>query len=253
MGFYEKIVSNYDNMTRFKERMQKETGILKHWIERYHFRSAVDTACGTGLHAILLAQLDIDVAGADISEAMLEQARVHAKEWNVNIPWIQSGMQELSQKLDRQFEAVFCLGNSLPHLLTHTELQAAFKSFWQLLAPGGILAIQMLNYSKVLEQQERIVGIHRQGSTELIRFYDFLPERIRFNLLTVEWGSDKNLTHDLSSTELYPYRKQDVEKVLTGLGDVTVEFYGDMSFHAFDEAASPNLVLVAQKSESSST
>lgn len=247
MGFYEEIVSNYDSMTRFQERIERETATLQEWAERYGFRSAVDTACGTGLHAIILAQLGIDTAGADISEAMLEQARTHARDLKLDIPWIQSGMETLSQKLDRQYETVFCLGNSLPHLLTQAELQAAFESFWQLLAPGGTLVIQILNYARILKQQERIVGIHRQGATEFIRFYDFLPNRIRFNLLTVEWESDKRLKHALSSTTLYPYRKQELQEALEKLGGMSVEFYGDMNFQPFDEEKSSNLVLVAQK------
>ncbi len=247
MGFYEEIVSNYDSMTRFQERIERETNMLQQWIERYHFRSAVDTACGTGLHAIILAQLGIETVGADISDAMLEYARTHAKELNVNIPWIQSGMEELSHKLDHQYEAVFCLGNSLPHLLTQEDLQAAFESFWQLLGAGGILVIQILNYAGILSKQERIVGIHRQGATEFIRFYDFLPERVRFNLLTVEWEGDKRLKHALSSTELYPYRRRKLEEALAPLESSAVEFYGDMNFQPFDENNSSNLVMVAQK------
>ena len=248
MGFYEEIVSNYDSMIRFQERLRKETDTLQQWIERYRFRSAVDTACGTGLHAIIFAQLGLDVAGADISEAMLQQARSHAKELDVHIPWIHSGMQVLSQKLaGRQFEAVFCLGNSLPHLLTQAELQAAFESFHQLLAPGGILVIQMLNYNRILKKQERIVGIHRQGSTEFIRFYDFLPERLRFNLLTVEWEGDTRVKHSLSSTELHPYQKQELEAMVEKFDDMIIESYGSMDFQSFDKSRSSNLVLVAKK------
>ncbi|PID55807.1 hypothetical protein CSB45_14435 [candidate division KSB3 bacterium] len=251
MGFYEEIVSDYDSMTRFQERRQREISVLQQWIERYHFRSALDTACGTGLHAVILAQLGLDVVAADISEAMLQQARSHARELNVSIPWVQSGMQDLSQKFDRHFDAVLCLGNSLPHLVTQADLQAAIESFWRLLAPGGILVIQMLNYDRVLELQERLVGIHREGTTEYIRFYDFLPECLRFNLLTVEWEADKASRHRLSSTELYPYRKRDLEAALKKFEGMTAEYYGSMDFHPFAERESPNLVLAARKASRS--
>ncbi|MBD3308567.1 hypothetical protein GF339_19275, partial [candidate division KSB3 bacterium] len=55
MGFYEEIAEQYDSMTRFQMRMPRETEMLKGWIARYHFCSVVDIACGTGLHAIILA------------------------------------------------------------------------------------------------------------------------------------------------------------------------------------------------------
>lgn len=59
MGFYEEIAEDYDAMARFHERVPAETAMLKTWVERYQWRSAVDAACGTGLHAILLAQLGL--------------------------------------------------------------------------------------------------------------------------------------------------------------------------------------------------
>lgn len=246
MGFYEEIVSEYDSMTRFQERMQRETDMLKNWIERYQFHSAVDVACGTGIHAILLAQLGIQTVGADISEAMLAKAKTHARECHVQIPWIQTSMEHARQHIEGQYDAVFCLGNSLPHLLTQSELDDAINSFLQLLNPKGILVMQLLNYSRILAEQNRIVGIHRQGTTEYIRFYDFSPELIGFNLLTVHWKNGKT-THTLNSTSLYPYRKHELEQALDQHGFSNFEYYGDMHFHPFEEHSSQNLVVVGKK------
>ena len=246
MGFYEEIVSEYDSMTRFQERMQRETDMLKNWIERYQFHSAVDVACGTGIHAILLAQLGIQTVGADISEAMLAKAKLHAGELDIQLPWIQTPMEHARQHIEGQYDAVFCLGNSLPHLLTQPELDAAINSFFQLLSPHGILVIQLLNYSRILAEKNRIVGIHRQETTEYIRFYDFPPELIRFNLLTVHWRNGK-ATHTLNSTSLYPYRKHELEQALHQHGFSHFEYYGDMNFRPFEEQSSQNLVIVGKK------
>ena len=245
-GFYEEIAAEYDTMTRFHERMPRETGLLKRWIARYHITSAVDVACGTGLHAIILAQLGIRTVGADLSEAMITTAQTHAREFAVQVPWIQTPMEQAYQHIEGTYDAVFCLGNSLPHLLTQPELEAAIYSFFQLLRPEGIVVIQLLNYHRILNEQLRIVGIHRQEATEFIRFYDFEPDRIRFNLLTVQWNNG-TASHSLNSTLLYPYQKEEVERALSEHGFRQIEYYGNMNFYPFEEQKSPNLVIVGRK------
>lgn len=247
MGFYEEIAPYYDAMTRFHERLPAETAMLTIWVERYQWRSAVDVACGTGLHAVILAQSGLrPVVGADVSASMLDAARAHARDMNVEVTWAQTSMQQAGETISGQYDALLCLGNSLPHLLTQTALETAVNSFYTLLNPGGTLVIQILNYRRILTEQQRIVGIHRHNTTEFIRFYDFLPDRIRFNLLTIDW-KDEKLTHHLHSTRLYPYQKDELKAALTKQGFAEFVCYGNMTFHPFDELASPNLVLVARK------
>ncbi len=248
MGFYEEIAGYYDTMTRFQERIADETAMLKAWIERYQFRSVADIACGTGLHAIILSQLGIQTVGADISERMLEMARVHALEIGVETTWIHSSMEEARFKIQGEYDAVFCLGNSLPHLLNHTALLSAIKSFCRLLSPGGIVVLQLLNYHRILAEQQRIIGIHRQGTTEFVRFYDFYSDRIRFNVLSIGW-QNRSPVHTLNSTPLYPYQKDELESALAKQGFGEFEYYGTMTFQPFEELSSPNLVLVARKKE----
>ena len=73
--FYENLSSDYDDMTRFQIRLESEKQILKNLIEQYKIKSVIDIACGTGLHAIILAQLGLKVVGVDNSCNMLEKAK----------------------------------------------------------------------------------------------------------------------------------------------------------------------------------
>jgi ubiquinone/menaquinone biosynthesis C-methylase UbiE len=246
MGFYEEIAGKYDAMTRFHERMPREIEMLKGWVERYHWSSVADVACGTGIHAIILANLGLRVVGADPSEAMLAQARIHAEEFGAQLSWIRTPMEHARQHIKDEYDAVICLGNSLPHLLISESFQAAVKNFYRLLKPEGIVVIQLLNYHRILAEQKRIIGIHRQEATEFIRFYDFLPDNIRFNILTIQW-QDGKATHTLKSTPLYPYQRHEIEQMLSQQGFGECEYYGDMYFHPFEADVSPNLVVVGKK------
>ncbi len=244
--FYDALSSDYDEMTRFHPRLEKEEAVLRRWVERFKFRKVLDAACGTGLHAIVFARLGMAVTAADLSAKMLEKARENARQAKSPVRWVQASLQNLTHHIQEQFQAIFCLGNSLPHLLTKEDLEQTFKNFYQLLQPGGILVVQLLNYHKILLEKQRIIGIRRQGDLEFVRFYDFLEKVVRFNILTIRW---KNNTpeYTLQSTTLYPYRKENLEAVLHLVGLGELQFYGDMQFTPFNSNESANLVVVAKK------
>lgn len=247
MGFYEELAAEYDHMTRFDERLPKERAMLRGWLDRYHVQSALDAACGTGLHAIILAQAGIHVVGADLSPAMLAQAQGHAEQLGVQVEWVQASMEHVARHVARTFDAAFCLGNSLPHLLTSQAFDAAAASFSRLLRPGGILVLQLLNYARILSEKQRIVGIHRHDATEYVRFYDFLDPLVRFNVLTIQWQGHQ-ATSTLNATMLFPYQQSEIEMMLRQHGFGEFEWFGDMLFHPFDLEKSPNLVVAARRS-----
>jgi 2-polyprenyl-3-methyl-5-hydroxy-6-metoxy-1,4-benzoquinol methylase len=245
--FYEEIADIYDDMTRFDERLDKEITILKSWQQHYGFQTALDVACGTGLHVLALARLGVHVTGADMSDAMLVKARKHAAESEEDIRWIHAPMQQIASRLPgTQYDAIFCLGNSLPHLLDSADLETAFEHFATLLAPGGILVLQLLNYARILAKKERIVGIRQQQNTMFIRFYDFHPPTLTFNLLTVN-VQEANCPHTLHSTTLYPYQQEELDRYLGRQALSPIGYYGNMQFQSFDPQTSPDLVIVAQR------
>jgi len=245
MNFYDNLENHYDRMTRFQSRFPREKDVLINWVERYNFKSVLDVGCGTGIHSIVFALLGLDVTGTDMSDIMLHQARKHCEENNVKVSFVKSTMEELDGNLQGNYEAIFCLGNTFPHLLDEMSMNIALENFFNLLIPEGILVIQLLNYAKIYAAQNRIVGIHQDGNTEYIRFYDFHPE-LRFNILIInrEGGA---MSHRLESTGLYPYRKEELNSALGKIGFEHFEYYGNMEFLPFDENKSSDLIIVAKK------
>ena len=244
--FYKALSTDYDRMTRFGDRLQAEQDMLSHWLQRYPFTSVLDVACGTGLHSIALKKLGVEVVGVDNSPEMLSQAEQNARLQKVGIKWLTAPMQDVKNYLKQSFDGLLCLGNSLPHLLSEDDLRRTLQSFYAVLNAGGRVVIQMLNYSRILRDRERIVHISQEGDKQFIRFYDFIDPLIRFNLLTFHWQQQKAL-HQLISTELYPYRLEELEQPLQEVGFTNLEYFGNMQFATFDDRQSTNLVMVAEK------
>lgn len=245
MTFYDDIADNYDQITGSGDRRDRAAGFLRQLVARYPITSALDVACGTGLYAIQMAQMGIAAAGTDLSPGMLDQASRHAASAGVSVQWVQAAMQELPDKIGQTFDAVLCMGNSIPHLLTDDDLRAALCGFLSRLAPGGIVVLQLLNYARVLAGQERIVGINRDGDKQYVRFYDFLGECVRFNILEIDWAHGQAV-HQLHSTTLRPYTAKSLSDALMAAGCTSVEAYCGLHFDPFDADRSETVLLIGR-------
>ena len=245
MAFYDEIADDYDVMTGSGERSSIAAEFLSELVARFPIKSALDVACGTGLYTIGLAKMGIRATGTDVSTAMLDQARRHAQQAAVRADWACAPMQELAAKLSQRFDAVLCMGNSIPHLLTDADLDASIAGFTHMLSPGGIIVLQLLNYARIMSRRERIVGINRQADQEYVRFYDFLPGLLQFNILEINWGG-REVEHRLHSTQLRPYVMEELRDALLRHGCQDVHAYSGLQFAPFDRDDSETVMLIGR-------
>ena len=245
MSFYDDIADQYDEITGAAGRAESARAFVRELDSRHEIASAVDAACGSGLYALLLAEGGARVIGADISAGMLAEARRRGQAAGAEVEWVQASMQDLAGALAGPLDAALCMGNSLPHLLADADLEAALASFARVLRPGGVLAVQILNYARVLARGERVVGIDRHQDRFYVRFYDFLDERVRFNILAVDLSVPTH-GHALHTTTLRPYTLAPLAAALARHGFADVQAFGDLRFGPFEEGASDMLVLTAR-------
>lgn len=236
MGFYDELASQYAELTGEASRREPARRFVDAVIERFDPSSVLDVACGTGLYAVEFARRGLEVVGADPSEGMLDQARRRAGQADVEIDFHDVPMQQVAARLDRRFDLVICLGNSIPHVLTDDDLDDTLSGFARLLNPGGVVLIQLLNYQKVLQRGERIVGIDRGDNVEYVRFYDFADDLLHFNVLEIHWHRDL-ARHTLHQTTLRPWTADHLEQQLRkhNLTDVTT--FAGLSFEPMTDDA----------------
>lgn len=101
----------------------------------------LELACGTGAKAIPMARTGLAVTGLDSSEAMLTEARRKAREANVMVEWILGDMRSFA--LDRSFNLILLLANSICHLLTYQDLEACLACVRRHLAPDGRFVVRV--------------------------------------------------------------------------------------------------------------
>lgn len=262
---YEELSQIYDRFVNWQERLNYEMPFIERTFAPLRTSQAnplavLDAACGTGWHAIALAQRRYQVLGVDLSRAMIERARQNARQQNAPAHFIQAGFGEIVTQIERAdpdiprppFDAVLCLGNSLPHTLNPEALHRALEDFAACLRPAGVLIIQNRNFDALLRRQERWLEPQsfrtEQEEFLFIRFYDFLPDGLlSFNFITLKRQGESVWQQEVHSALLYPIQEKELRSALSTTGFEQVEAYGNMQGDPFDPEQSSNLVVVCQR------
>jgi cyclopropane fatty-acyl-phospholipid synthase-like methyltransferase len=248
MDFYDAISSHYREVVNEAGREQDVQRFADELAARVDGGRALDLACGAGLYSIALARADMDVVGVDLSERLLEIAEGQARRAGISAEFVLAPMQALPETAAGPFDLAVCMGNSVPHLLGEADLAAFFGGVAWRLASGGWLAVHQLNYDRVLGNAQRIVGITRSedGLREYVRFYDFLDQTLRFNVLEID-HADEQISHTLNSTTLRPWRAQNLIDGMEQAGFTDIEAFGGLDMSEFNLAASDTVLLLARR------
>ena len=277
MDFYDDIAERYDAITDLPQRTAAAAGFVSELVARYSVKSALDAACGTGLYAIELARLGVRAVGADISAAMVEQARKRAAAAGVSVNWIVAPMQDCARGRTR-------IGVPLPSLLgsvwsTHCHADVAVAprptSVPFASTPSFAWAIPFRTSTSRPNSNRPYAGLSscsipagssrsncsitpacssgRSGSSgstgrtsaEYVRFYDFLDPFVRFNILEIDW-SRPTATNRLHSTLLRPWTHEAICTALGTAGCESIESFGDIKFGPFIAEQSDTVMLIGR-------
>jgi SAM-dependent methyltransferase len=239
--FYDSLAPDYDLMTSFDDRFARERPWFEAIVSKFGIRSALDAGCGTGFHSILLSRLGVTVAGVDASPAMVARARENARRLGSAVTLHTGGFDEISRITSGTiggYDAVFCLGNSLSHLLTDAAIAAALVEFRSVLRPGGVLVLQLLNYERILTEGKELQGRREAGGTTFERRYAYHGETVTF---TLSRGGKSE------SVRLRPLTRDLLGNALARAGMEQVGVFGDLAMGTVDPGVDCDLVVVAFK------
>jgi glycine/sarcosine N-methyltransferase len=249
--FYDALAPMFDVMTDWDARLAAEGPFLMSVLDEAGARRVLDAACGSGGHALWLARQGYEVTGVDVSPAMIALAQRKAAADGPDVLFVVSDLANLQSSA--AYDAVLCLGNSLPHLLTQDVLVAALQGMAGVLRPGGVLVLQNLNYDLRWQKQPRwfmAQGGALDGQEVLVwRFadYDVPAGRIAFHIALFR-KNVPNWQVEVHTTPHRPLFQADLVAALTEAGFSEPRAYGRMAQpdEAFDVNRSGDLVVVAR-------
>lgn len=164
--FGQNYAKAYDAIYRSKD-YQGEVALIERILASHGFggpRLLLDLGCGTGNHAVLLAQRGHKVVGVDRSEGMLAQAREKMAAASCCLTF-QSG-DIRSVDLAKRFDAVLMMFSVLGYQYDDDDLTAALTTVRRHLDPGGLFIFDVWNGPAVLADRpgEREVTVVEEAA-----------------------------------------------------------------------------------------
>jgi glycine/sarcosine N-methyltransferase len=144
-----------------------------------------DCACGIGTQALGLASHGHDVLGTDISPAAVARAAREAAARGLPLRTAAGDMRRPPVAADA-FDVVLCADNSLAHLLTASDIDAALRAIRRSLRGGGLLIIGMRDYEQARAERPTTtapqVTRSETGRTVSFQLWDWHPDGERYDL-----------------------------------------------------------------------
>jgi SAM-dependent methyltransferase len=143
MGLYGKFAEHYDLIYKTMVNYEKETDDLEKIFKKFCERkpkSVLDIGCGTGSHSLLLSKRGYHVAGIDISERMVEEARRKAKEEKADVEFFVQDMRKID--LNKKFDCAICMFGGFGYVLTNWDLAKVFSGLKRHLEENGLFIFE---------------------------------------------------------------------------------------------------------------
>lgn len=242
MTFYKTLSKYYDVLFPSNE---NQINFIQSYVSENS--KIFDVAAGTGNQAIRLAQLGYQVTATDLDEEMIEQLNRKIRSNDIAITAYSLDMRNIDALSANSFNSVLCIGNSIVHLDSITEIKQTLLKMYNLLTESGTVIIQVVNYDKVLQQKLTKLPIieRKEEGVTFIRTYEHEEKRVKFNGKLVVKGEAGESTFE-NSLELYPLTSNELVDALEQAGFHSINLFGNFNKDTY-QGESPAIIAVAHK------
>lgn len=147
--------------------------------------SVLDLGCGTGNHALRLAERGYEITGVDRSNAMLDVARKNAHRKKIQGNFVCSDIREFND--GRKYDSVIMMFAVLGYQVENEDVIATLKTVSRHLKKGGVFICDVWYGPAVLSQKPGdTVRVIRKRNGEIIRTSRGILDTFR-HLVTVHF------------------------------------------------------------------
>ncbi|MFN2614655.1 MAG: class I SAM-dependent methyltransferase [Actinomycetota bacterium] len=234
-GFYDRLAGAYHLIySDWRKGVARQGAVLDRLIRTYLSdgpHRVLDCTCGIGTQAIGLATRGHSVHGTDLSAASVERAAREAATFAVDATFDVADVRALQAVVPGEFDVVITCDNSLPHLLTDDELDAATRSMRAKLRHQGLLIASIRDYDQLVRTRPRFDDPRLieddAGTRVVLQQWDWSVDGSRYTVNHfIMSKSDGSWTLAHGSVEYRALLRKDLDASLARNG------FGDMKWHA---------------------
>lgn len=222
--FYGLLAENYEhffpldkNQLAFVEQVStKDRGIL-------------DIGCATGALVSALTEKGFSIEGIDPDEDMIS----HGCKLHPGASISEAFLNEFAAgKQTKQFGTVCCLGNTLPHLGSVSEIEKFFEQVYGLLENDGIFISQFINFDRFNADGDQLQQIMTEEHILKRDYSGKAPIIFKISI-----SSRSNGKSESSTVELLPISAEQIKKLLQKTGFTDIQVYKDYDKTEYDQKA----------------
>ena len=234
-----KFARTYDDFIR-RESLLPEG--LSELVNSAAGKEILEFGSGTGAVAIGLSLAGYDITAIDFSPDMLKTARLKARKHKVDVRFLTGDIVKV--RLDRKFDLLICLGNTLPLITRLGDSRKLFKNCVRHLKPGGTAIFQMLNYDRILRKKPTTFAVDSHDNLVRIKQYGYGAKLLDF-IVTLIDNSKIPPVVTTSKRKIRPWIRREIFAELRDAGFKKVAGYGNYNRESFS-LLSKDLVIVAK-------
>jgi SAM-dependent methyltransferase len=139
-------------------------------------RRAVDLGCGSGFQSVALAQLGYEVLALDTCRALLAELEEHKGE--LPIATQEADLRSVASVTAPGVELAICMGDTLTHLASHSEVTQLFADVRRVLAPESKFVLSYRDLSAELKGTERFIPVRSEANRIMTCFLEYEPQAV---------------------------------------------------------------------------
>ncbi len=252
MTAFDNLAIAYDGAIEWEDRLKREIPFLLNCIYKADAK-VLDMACGSGRHAISLAENGCEVTAFDNSEVMIDRAKAIANEMNVQVEFIVAEMNDMDKAVNGKFDLIYCVGNSLSLLNDQIELSRVISLVHSFLTKGGTFVFQVLNFEEIIGTGFRFMppksGRLESGQEVIFsRFFDHELGKTHSNLVMSSFTKNGiRWIPEVSTQRIFRLSLTIIQETLQHCGFKDFIVFSDYSGNDFVRSLHRNMIFKIRK------
>ena len=203
----------------------------------------IDVACGSGNEAIDLARSGICSIGIDLNESLISRAKEKSFELQDKSKFYRMNMLDLKDLHVSNASVIYCIGNSIVHMSSLSEIRTFLDQVWKALDDDGTLIIQTVNFDHMLDKKVPRLGAIKRTDPKLTfeRYYTYKDDGVEFTgVLHTDRGTSE------SSTLLLPITANEWKELIKQSAFSSIVIFGDFELNPY-RLDSPAFIGIIKK------
>ena len=233
MNFYSSIAQKYDYIFPIK---QVQIDFVKSLFAGK--TKLIEIGSGTGNLTIALANAGYLMSGLEYDENMLNLARRKSND----VYWKCGDMREIDQDFHGEiFDGIICFGNTLVHLSDAKDIEGFLRKAYDILNDDGIIAIQIINYSRIFDQKIDHLPTIENDKIQFVRNYRAYrnPRNIEFQTILTIKETNEIIKNKI---DLFPIFPEELYELMHKIGFSKIQKFSDFSKNDFTPDSIPFII-----------